>query len=587
MQLKPKISFILLASFLLLLSFPSFAQRKKKDKKQEEQKEVTKYERANAEYLLIEAQKYFLLEDYQKSQAFLEQSLEVDNKNHAAYFKLAEIHFMLSKSDEGLAAITNAISITPDNKYYYLLSAQLFKQKQDLASAALAYEQMIENTTDYYDYLLDLVDIYVALNRFDKAIETIVVLEGKYGETTRFAIQKSTLLLASGDSGDAIKLIKDLIDTGNNDKELLMEYANLISNFRSVQDAIDFLVSIDPFIESDLFLMQLYSEINQPDKANELILKSFDNPNIGLQDKVKMVNDLLRQAGLLQNEALLISLQTKLNKEYPMEAQVIELSGEIYWELSKVNDASSNQYREKAIGSFIELKDVDPSSIELWNRILEAEYNSKKWTDLLDHSNEALDLFPNQGLFYFYNGASAMENNETNTALTAFKQGLRLSSKNIELTSRILGKEAQISFKEGEIEIGLEQYEKAINLENSHPEVLNNYSLELALRKLHLEKAIELSKHLVSLDRSSTEYIYTRGFVLFQANQFAEGENLLGGSIANADFLPNGKILELYGDLLFKMNKPEEGLIQWQKAQSLGGGSNKLEQKIATKTYYE
>ena len=35
------------------------------------------------------------------------------------------------------------------------------------------------------------------------------------------------------------------------------------------------------------------------------------------------------------------------------------------------------------------------------------------------------------------------------------------------------------------------------------------------------------------------------------------------------------------------MNKAEEGLIQWQKAQSLGGGSNKLEQKIATKTYYE
>jgi len=576
-----------MVSVVLMLSFPSYGQRKKKDKKQEAPKEVTKYERANAEYLLIEAQKYFLLEDYQKSQAFLEQSLEVDNKNHAAYFKLAEIHFLLLKSDEGLAAITKAISITLDNKYYYLLSAELFKQKQDFASAALAYEQMIENTTEYYDHLPDLVDIYVALNQFKKAIKSIELMEEKYGETTRFAIQKSTLMLATGDSGESIKLLKNLIDKGNNDKQLLMEYASLLSNYRSVQDAIEFLTSIESFMVSDLYLIKLYSEINRQEKANELILKTFDNPNVGLQDKVKIVNDLLYQPGLKQHESLLIKLQTRLNEIHPSEAQVIALSGQVYWELSKMNDKASNSYRERAISSFIVLKDIDPSNIQIWNRILEAEYNSEKWTALLVHSNEALDLFPNQGLFYFYNGSAAMEKNEVGDASDAFNQGLRLATRNTELTSRILGKEAQLSLNEGKIEIGFAQFEKAINLEKSHPEVFNNYSLELALRKLNLEKAIALSEHLVSLDRSSTDYVFTRGFVLFQADQFAEAENLLSRSMANTDFSPSGKILELYGDLLFKMNKPEEGLIQWQKAQSLGGGSDKLEQKIATKTYYE
>jgi len=338
---------------------------------------------------------------------------------------------------------------------------------------------------------------------------------------------------------------------------------------------------------SDLYLIKLYSEINRQEKANELILKTFDNPNVGLQDKVKIVNDLLYQPGLKQHESLLIKLQTRLNEIHPSEAQVIALSGQVYWELSKMNDKASNSYRERAISSFIVLKDIDPSNIQIWNRILEAEYNSEKWTALLVHSNEALDLFPNQGLFYFYNGSAAMEKNEVGDASDAFNQGLRLATRNTELTSRILGKEAQLSLNEGKIEIGFAQFEKAINLEKSHPEVFNNYSLELALRKLNLEKAIALSEHLVSLDRSSTDYVFTRGFVLFQADQFAEAENLLSRSMANTDFSPSGKILELYGDLLFKMNKPEEGLIQWQKAQSLGGGSDKLEQKIATKTYYE
>lgn len=587
MQFKLNISFILSASFILLLTSPSFAQRKKKDKNQEVQKEVTKYERANAEYLLIEAQKFFLLEDYKKSKAFLNQSLEVDSKNHAAYFKLAEINLLLNNSDEGLTAIAKAISFRPDNKYYYLLSAQLYKQKQDIASAVLAYEQMIENTTDYHDYLLDLVDLYVTLNRYEKAINAITVLEDKYGISTQYTIQKATLMMASNDSEKAIKLIKDHIDSGNRDEALLMEYAYLLSNYRSVQSAIEFLSSLEPFLQSDLLLMQLYAETNQNEKANELLLKGFSNPNIGLQDKVKMVADLLNQKGLKENESLLILLHTRLNEEYPSEGQVIELSGQVYWELSKVNDQSSIQYREKAIASFIELKDIDPSNIYLWNRILEAEYNAKQWVDLLDHSSEALDIFPNQGLFYFYNGAGSMENNEIKAASSAFNQGLKLSTKNVELTSRILGKKAQILINEGKVEMGLEQFEKAIRLEKSHPEVFNNYSLELASRKLQLDKAIELSEQLIVLDRSSTTYVYTKGYVFFQANKFAEAEKLFNDSMANDNFMPNGKIFELYGDILFKLDRAEEGMIRWQKAQSLGGGSDKLEQKIATKTYYE
>ena len=54
-------------------------------------KETSKYDQANAEYLLIEAQKYFLLEDYERAIAFLDKSIDVDEKNHAAWFKATSI----------------------------------------------------------------------------------------------------------------------------------------------------------------------------------------------------------------------------------------------------------------------------------------------------------------------------------------------------------------------------------------------------------------------------------------------------------------------------------------------------------------
>ena len=586
-QLNPKISLTLIISFLLLISAPSVAQKKKKAKKQDEKKEVTQYERANAEYLLIEAQKFFILEDYQKSQAFLEQSLEIDSKNHAAYFKLAEIHFTLSDSDKGLDAVNKAISIVPDNKYYYLLSVQLYKQKNDFASAAATYELLIKNTMDYHDYLLDLVDVYATLNQYGKAISTIDLLEEKYGKNGRFTLQKVSLLLATEKTDEAIKLVKELIDTGTNDSKFVIEYANLVSSYRSVQEAIDFLESRDTSIETDLFLIQLYTDVNQHEKANSLMLNAFSNPSVGIADKLTMLYDLMNQPNLAKNESLLISLQTKLETQQPDNPNVYELTGELYWKLSLINPSLRNKFQQKAIDNLIMVKDLDPSDFLVWKRVFEIEYDTENWANLLEHSNEALDLFPNQGLFYFYNGAAQLGNDNLDEATSILNHGLKLASNNTELTSRIHGKIAEILLKEGNILDGFERFDQVLRLENSHPEVLNNYSFELALRKLNLDKALDISKHLMPLDGSSTKFVYTRGFVLFQADQFAQGESLIGSLLNETGFNADGKIFELYGDLLFKMNKHEEALEQWQKAKSAGGASLKLDQKIATKEYYE
>jgi len=587
MQLKPKISFLLVVSILLMTSFSSFSQKRKKGGKQSENKQITQYERANAEYLLIEAQKFFLLEDYQKSKAFLEQSLDVDNKNHAAFFKLAEIHFILSETEKGIEAITKAISITPSNKYYYLLAAQLHMQKNDFASAATDYEQMIEHTTGYETYLLDLVDVYVILNQPKKAITTIELLESEQGKSTMLTLKKVNLLLESGDSNRAIKSIKELIDSGSDESALVLEYAHLVSSYHSVQEAIDFLESRESTIESRLFLIQLYSGVNQNDKSNALILEAFSNPTIGIDDKIAMINSLLIESDFSENESLLISLISNLKEEYPSNAKTFETAGQLYWNLSSVNSSSKDEFLQKAIDSFIKAKDLDPSDFQVWNRILEVEYNSKNWVNLYEHSNEALDLFPNQGLFYFYHGSAALYIDEPGEANSAFRQATKVASKNIELKSRVMGKIAEMLISQGEIEKGFDKFEEALLLENSHPEVLNNYSLELALRKLNLDKALEISEHLIALDRSSVMYVYTRGFVLFQAGQFAEAEKFMSRIVVEDNFEADGKLLELYGDLLFKINKPIEGLVQWQKAQLIGGGSNKLEQKIATKEYYE
>ncbi len=212
-----KIAWIASCGLLLTVSTGLYAQ----GEKEKEEKGLTKYERANAEYLLIEAQKFFLLEDYERALAFLEQSLKVDVNNHAAYFKRAETYLVTEKYDLGIESIQKAQELLPDNKYYYILAAQLYKAKKDLDGAAGEYEKMLTNTSDYKEYLLDLVDLYVELEKYDKALTTLESTEKAFNAPNKFMLQKKEMLVLTGRIAEAKDYLKTLLLNDQNNLELL------------------------------------------------------------------------------------------------------------------------------------------------------------------------------------------------------------------------------------------------------------------------------------------------------------------------------------------------------------------------------
>ena len=134
-------------------------------------KETSKYDQANAEYLLIEAQKYFLLEDYERAIAFLDKSIDVDEKNHAAWFKKAEIYLAKNDTKKGVEAIQKAIALSSNNKYYYVLAAELEKANRNPEGAARYYELMASYTPDYQVYLVELANVFQAVGKTREAIE--------------------------------------------------------------------------------------------------------------------------------------------------------------------------------------------------------------------------------------------------------------------------------------------------------------------------------------------------------------------------------------------------------------------------------
>jgi len=577
----PYIALICSALFMLCLA-PVFGQ----EEETKEKKGISKYNRANAEYLLIEAQKFFLLEDYERSLAFLDQSIEVDPKNHAAYFKKAETFLVTEKYDQGLESIKEAQALQADNKYYYILAAQLYKGKEDLKGAAREYELMLSNTIDHKEFLLDIVDVYVTLEEYDNALKTLETTEKAFGTPNKFMLQKKDLLVQAGRSNEAIDYLKTLLEKDQDNKALLTEYSALMSNSGRDDEIITYLEGVTPTVSNATpLLLKLYLRTRQFDKANPLLSKVLDSNSLGLPEKIELAADM---ANLTEAESLplLQALTDHIVAKAPNNTQVLEIQGQLLTKLAASGqNPNAGDLQSEAFDVLVKLKESDPASFNNWKRVLDYEFDNNDWQALYKDAEASLDYFPNQGLFYFYYGSASLYTGELDDAADLLSQAARLSASNDSLKARTLGKMAELAFAQNDLEVAQNHFIEALATLRL-PEIINNYSFELALRQINPGKALELAEEASTMRPDRLKYIATKAFVQFQQGSFAAARQLLESGISRLPQQVDGPSLEQYGDVLMKLNLVDEAIEQWQKAKKLGKTSEKLDQKIANKEYF-
>ncbi|OEK05469.1 tetratricopeptide repeat protein [Roseivirga misakiensis] len=576
----------LITLLLSTIIFDGVAQRKKKGAEENLKEETTPYEMANAEYLMIEAQKFFLLEDYQKALAFLEQSIEVDPDNHAAHFKTAEVHLILGENTKGLTAIDKAIEIQQDNKYYYVLAAQLHKASNDFQGAARYYELMMANASNYNSYLIEVTKVYEEFGAFEKAISVLDAAEkSETGLTFDQKFRKVDLLTKTGKSKAALDYLADLNAQNPGNANILFRYASALTNNTQVGRAIEVLES-SKLNTNDLKLLlaENYLSAGLLDKQKEMLLSVYNDSEANLSIKTLLLGQWAFSSDLAENAYLVDSLQTQLEKDYPEEAIALENGGLIYSKLAQISTGADRENFElKAIERYKRLTDLSPGNFEVWKKVLAFEDENEKWSELAKDAEEALDLFPNQVLFYLYLASANQGLQAYDEAESLLKQALRMTASNQMLKSQVLGKQGSLALAKGEEQAAISLFEQSLTLDPPHPESLAIYSAFLTTSDP--QKAIALIDPVLASSFKSLPFIRIKASALFNLADYTGAYEVLNSGLSEFPVQRRGNMLELLGDILFKLNRVEEAVIQWKEAKNLGGTSEKIDQKIENKQY--
>lgn len=585
--MKTKVTLLFITFGCFVISFTSFAQ---KDKRRKTEPVFSSARIAEAERIFTEGEKFFILEDYAKALFYFQQVLEYSPSNATVYYKIAEIYLKGDKDEDLERAsqnIESALKLDKKNKYFYLLASQIYARQHQFNKAAQTLEAMFKEIKGTEEHLYELAAIYLQDNQLDDALKIYSQAEAAMGIAELSSLQMQRIYLVKGKLNEAIAEGEKLMHAYPDEERFVIGFAETLSQHGRALTGITYL---EKFIaehpeagSSKMLLAGLYRDSGQEQKSRDYVIQIFDDPEFETGSKVLMLgtyNAAISQAKSKKIkdtdlEIFTLALFKKLESNYPNDPDVHLVGGDMFLLLEK-NEEARNQYlRAVRHGA---------SSFEAWQNLLFLEIQAGLADSVIIHSEEALELFPNQGMVYYFNGIANLRKKNYREAAQTLEQSKRLSTNNPNLLGEIYAMLGDAYNALNENEKSDKAYDDALSLNPTNEYVLNNYSYFLALRKVYLEKAERMASLLIKNHPDNVSYLDTYAWVLYQESKYKEAKKII------EKIFPIGQVsavhYEHYGDILYQLGDIDEAVVQWQKAKSLSGNSEVLNQKITNRKIY-
>jgi len=571
--------------FLLLFSCKTgekASQQTEKGKTKKETGALSDRERIQFETYFFNASKEKILGNYDLAETYFSQALRVNPNSATTMYELANIYAFQNNKNQALFYSKKASTIEPENVWFQLLYADCLKNNRQLAEAAKVYEKLVKQNPENIDFYYELANTYLYLNKPNDALKVYDGIEKQIGVTEDVSIQKVKIYKALKNSDKAIEEIKKLIKANPKDAKnfgILGELYQDKGQPEKALDAYNELLKIDPnnaYVH--LSLADYYRSQKENEKAFDEIKIAFRSKDLDIDTKVKIllsyysITEVYKDLKPDADELCKIMVEV-----HPEEAKAYSMYGDFLYRDKKYEEART-QFR-KAI-------ELDKDKYAIWNQLLIIDSELEDNVSLEKESKEAIELFPNQSLPYFFNGAAKIQLKKYEEAVEVLNEGKEFVIGNPLLLAQFYANLGDAYNQLKKHEESDAAYEKALASDANNIYVLNNYAYYLALRKTKLEKAEAMSKKCNDLQPNNSSYQDTYGWVLYQQKRYNEAKTWIGKAIDNGG-KNSPTLLEHYGDVLFQLGEKQDAVKHWEESQKLGNTSDTLFKKIKDKKLYE
>ena len=510
---------------------------------------------------------------------FLE-CLKIDPTSAAVKYELGNIFRFNGLYDTALKYGKECANDEPKNEWYQLLYIECLHNKRQYSEAAEVYARLVKNYPNRPEFYEGLAAEYMYGGNYDKSFKTFDELEKKFGANEAFTINKIKLLRQLKKNNEAEAEFKKLIQSNPSEAKYYTYLAEFYQENNQNDKAMDTykeVLKIDPKNPMvHLALADYYKAQNDKENFYKEVKIAFENPDLDVDTKLKILSSYYELAELndtyKQQAEELIQITLKLHSS---SAEIHALYADFLLRDKKLKEAQTEYY---------ESVKADKNHFNTWQQLMYVESENNDYAALAAHSSEAMELFPNNSIPYFFNGFANIQLKNYNKAIESLEEGIEFVYNNNPLLKDFYSNLGDAYNAIKDYAKSDKAFDDALKVNPDDADVLNNYAYFLSLRKEKLEKAEKFSRRSNELAPNNRLYIDTYGWILYQQGKYTEAEEWLNRAVKMGR---KGTILEHYGDVLYKLDKKEEALKYWQEAKTVGGASNLLDKKIADKKLYE
>lgn len=365
--------------------------------------------------LFYEALKQKGVENYDRSVEALLKCIEIDNSVPVLYFELGKNYNKLKNFGEAEDALKKAIKLQPDNEWFLDELYGFYAAQNDYDKAIKAVKQLVKYHPDYKE---DLASLYVRTKKYNDALKILDELDAEFGISVARDILRNQVYKATGRKKDQIKNLETRVEN-NPDKEsnylaLIFRYSENNEKEKAFETAKE-LLEINPNSQIvHLALYKFYLDDNDTEKAIESMKIVLKSSQIKPDAKLKVLSDFVNFV--------------RENPKY--EADLVEITalvgnssnGKTLVELAEYY--LKNNDKAKALKYYKEALALQSDNFQILRNVLLLYIDTNQFDLAAKKSDNALEKYPSQPIFYLINGVALNALNQPKKAVEILESGI-------------------------------------------------------------------------------------------------------------------------------------------------------------------
>ncbi len=505
-----------------------------------------------------------------------------DPTNSAAAYSAARLEQKADRPAEAVKLLQQAHRADPTNTYVTQALAEALSAADRHQLAAEVYGELFAADLRREEFLLRQSQSLAQAGKPDAGLKVLQAYLVKGGRLTPLiGQQRFTLAVAMNDADLAIRALEELMDAFPSNPDYYQELAQFYRRTGKEGAAVSIwerMAARFPTDERAALGLAGQGKLNKAEEDFITRLRPlFADRRIGIDNKILQLIPIVQEVvdrgdTVLANRVLPLALS--LTEVHPDQAKAFA----VYADLLLAADRPA-----EAAEAYAQTVTLDPGVYVVWEQYLRSLAETGATKRLLDVSEDALTLFPNQARLYLYNGRGLARLNDFTAAENTFRQGAVLAMSDRVLAYDFAEATAEMYGREARFAEALTAIDAALGVRPKHGPALARRA-EILLRMGQPQPARESLKLAVASSPGHPYVLAVEALAALQAVEIPSAQSFLEAA-RRAGAHNIGLYQEVMGDAAFLTGDEAAAKTHWERAAAIGGGSHLLAKKLAEGKY--